>query len=263
MKKSFAVALSFVFLLFAPLRALAIDYSDIWWNPAENGWGVNIAQSDNFIFATFFVYGPNNQPIWYAGNLAADGNGNYTGGLYSTMGTYFGTVPYNPGQPPPTQVGVATFSPTAPDTAVLSYNVGGVNVVKNIQRQTLTTIALGGSYTGGQGGAYSGCTNSGNNFGYKDTFDLEVTQPGDGTATFAFSYASGLSCTLSGTLQQKGMLYSIPNASYSCDDGMNKLNTSASLSEIKATSLGIEGVLAAPSVDGGCREDATFSGVLL
>ena len=33
--------------------------------PSESGWGVNFVQSDNFIFATFFIYGPNNQPIWY------------------------------------------------------------------------------------------------------------------------------------------------------------------------------------------------------
>ena len=258
MHKRVAVVLSSFFLLLMPLRALAIDYSDIWWNPAESGWGVNIAQSDNFIFATFFVYGPNNLPIWYAGNLGADGNGNYTGGLYSTTGTYLGTVPYNPAQFVATQVGVATFSPTAPDTAVLSYNVGGVNVVKNIQRQTLTVIALGGKYSGGQVGAYSGAScNLGN---YVDHFDVQVTQPGDGTATFMFTYEdSGLNCTLSGTLHQKGMLYSIPNASYSCSDG---LNTNASLSQIKATSLGIEGVLAAPSVGSGCREDATFSGAL-
>jgi hypothetical protein len=152
---------------------------------------------------------------------------------------------------------MATFAPRAADTAVLTYNVGGVNVVKNMQRFTLTAIGLGGKYSGGQAGTYSGssCT-----FGnYKDYFELQVTQPGDGTATLVFDFVSGLSCTLSGTLQQTGLLYSIPNATYSCSTG---LNTNATLSQIKATSLGIEGVLAAPSVGSGCREDASFSGVL-
>ena len=257
MRIRLTIIVSSLFLLFAPLRALAIDYSDIWWNPSEPGWGVNIAQSDNFIFATFFVYGPNNMPIWYAGNLSKDSNGNYTGGLFTTTGTYLGTVPYNPSQFVATQVGVATFSPTAADTAVLSYNVGAVNVVKNIQRQTLTVIALGGTYSGGQVGAYSG---SGCNLGnYVDYFDAQVTQLNDGSATLVFSFVSGLTCTLSGTLLQAGMLYSIPNANYSCSDG---LNTNASLTQIKATSLGIEGILAAPSVGGGCREDAVFSGAL-
>jgi hypothetical protein len=248
-----------VLLSSAALGAHAADYTDIWWNPAENGWGVNLVQSDNFIFATFFVYGPNNQPIWYAGNLNADGIGNYTGGLYLTTGTYLGTVPYNPAQWGVTQVGTATFTPTAADTGVLSYNVGNVTVTKNIQRQTLTGIALGGAYVGGQGGAYTACTNSGDNFVYKDYYDLQVAQA-NGNVTFTFDYSGGLSCTLSGTLTQNGQLYRVNNASYMCSDG---LNTNASMWEIKATSLGIEGRFAAPSVALGCREDASFSGALL
>ena len=154
-------------------------------------------------------------------------------------------------------MGTATFAPQTADTAVLTYNVVGVNVAKSMQRFTLTVIALGGNYSGGQAGTYSG---SGCNFGnYKDYFELQVTQPGNGTATLVFDFVGGLSCTLSGTLHQTGLLYSIPNAIYSCSTG---LNTNATLSQIKATSLGIEGVLAAPSVGGGCREDASFSAVL-
>jgi len=244
-------------LLLAPLSAAATDYSDIWWNPSENGWGVNIAQSDTFIFATFFVYGPNNQPIWYAGNLTDDGHGNFSGGLYATVGTYLGTVPYNPAQFAATQVGTATFTPTAADTGVFTYNVGMVAVVKNVQRQTLTPIVIGGTYSGGQAGAYSG---SQCNFGsYKDYFDLQVTQQ-NGSASFVFSFVSGLSCTLAGTLQQQGKLYSIANATYTCSTG---LNTHASMSEIKATSLGIEGLFHAPSVGSNCAEDAQFSAVLM
>lgn len=244
-------------LLLAPFSAMATDYSDIWWNPSESGWGVNLAQSDKFIFATFFVYGPDNQPTWYAGNLNADGNGNYTGGLFATNGPYFGTVPFDPSKSSVSQVGIATFTPTAPDTGTLTYNVGGVAVVKNIQRQTLTTITLGGMYSGGQQGGYSGssCTLG----DYTDHFDLQVAQPGDGTVTLSFAYSGNLTCTIAGALQQKGQLYSIPNATYACSTG---LNTNASITELKATSLGIEGRLAAPSVGGGCREDATFSAAL-
>ena len=258
MQRTVALALFSLLLLVVPLRGQATDYTDLWWSPGENGWNLTVTQSDTFIFATIFVYDANKQPIWYVGNLANDGNGNYTGGLYATTGTYFGTVPYDPSQFHVAQVGTATFSPQSADTAVLTYNVNGVNVTKNMQRFTLTTIRLGGKYSGGQAGSYSGagCSGAGN---YTDHFDVQVDQPGNGTATFSFVYIGGLVCTLSGSLQQKGMLYSIPSATYSCSDG---LNTNASLSQIKATSLGIEGVLAAPSVGGGCREDAAFSGVL-
>ncbi len=77
------------------------------------------------------------------------------------------------------QVGTASFQPTTPYTANLIYVVTNgptaVTVSKAIQRQTLTTIGLGGTYTGGQAGAYSGssCTNS---FAYTDTFGLNTTR---------------------------------------------------------------------------------------
>jgi len=64
---------------------------------------------------------------------------------------------------------------------------------------------------------------------------------------------------LSGTLEQHGQQCRIPSATYTCSDG---LNATARLSEIKATALGIEGRLFAPSLGGGCQESATFSAVL-
>ena len=239
------------------LSAQAADYTDIWWTPPEDGWGVNFVQSDSFIFATFFIYGPDNKPTWYTGQMTADGLGHYTGGLYLSTGTYFGTVPFDPAQKGITQVGTLTFTPTAADTGVLTYNVGTVVVTKNIQRLTLTRIALGGNYTGGQAGAYSMCTSAGDNFQYKDNFDASVAQTST-SATFTFNYTSGINCTLSGNLVQNGQLYSIPSATYVCDTG---LSTTASMSQIKKTQQGIEGVFAAASVGLGCREDAAFSAV--
>ena len=79
-------------------------------------------------------------------------------------------------------------------------------MTKTIQRQTLKTITLAGTYTGGQAGTYSGCGNSGSNGSYKDNFDVQVTQFDNGSATFQFAYTSGLSCAMSGTLAQYGPL---------------------------------------------------------
>jgi hypothetical protein len=251
-----------VLLSFAAIGARAADYTDIWWNPAENGWGVNLVQSDNFIFATFFVYGPNNQPIWYAGNLNADGLGNYTGGLYLSTGTYFGTVPYNLAQWSVTQVGTATFTPSTAYTGVLTYSVGGVTVTKNIQRQTLTAIALGGSYVGGQSGEYVSCPDTSLNATYIDTYTtLSVSQSPASVATFTFNYdLANAMCTMSGTLEQHGQLYTIPNATYQCTGGLN-FNETATMYEIKATAQGIEGRFTSNLSDG-CTENAWFSAVL-
>ena len=82
----------------------------------------------------------------------------------------------------------------------------------------------------------------------------------NGSATFTITYSGGLTCTFAGTYQQNGQYYRIANASYTCSDG---LDTTATMSEIKATSLGIEGRYFAPSVGDGCTENATFSAVLV
>ena len=246
------------------LPAFATDYSDMWYLPAESGWGVNLTQNENVIFMTFFLYGPDAKPTWYVAIAYEDANGNFAGNLYSTVGTYFG-LPWNPADHPPAAlVGTASFVPASPYAGMLTYTlINGPTVVKSIERQTLTTIDLSGNFTGGQAGGYSGCSDPGGNYLYKDTFDLQVTQSA-GTVVLTFAYPSAssaaLTCTLSGALVQSGQLYSVPSATYQCDDG---LNTTASLSEIKRTSQGIEGKFAAPSVGGACREDATFSAVNL
>jgi len=64
---------------------------------------------------------------------------------------------------------------------------------------------------------------------------------------------------MSGRLEQFGQLYRITAANYACSDG---LNTNASIGELQATGLGLEGRFSAPAVGGGCREDARFGAVL-
>jgi hypothetical protein len=254
-------------LLFATaLRAGASDYTDIWFNPSEQstgggGWGVNVVQSDAFLFLTFFVYGPDNKPTWYVAGLTRNANGNFNGPLYATTGTYFG-APWNPADGAGSaQVGTATFQPTGAYTANLSYTfTAGPTVVKAIQRQSLTSIPLDGSYNGTQVSNYSN-TNCMGRGSFFDRFFLVATQPTATTLTFSFNYNdSGLTCTLSGTFQQLGQLYRVPTSSYACSDG---LSTTAAIEEIKATTFGIEGRFTAPNVGGGCREDSTFSAVLL
>ena len=239
--------------------AEAADYSDIWWNPTESGWGVNFAQNENFIFATFFIYGPNSAPTWYTGQMSLSG-AVYTGPLYATTGPYFGVVPFNPAQVTIAQVGTVTFQPTAADVGTLSYNVGAVSVTKTIQRQTLTTIALSASYRGGLVKAVSACANPGLN-GKLDQFtDINVTQLGNNQVEFDIFLAGGAICTLAGTLQQFGQLYRVLDAFYSCSNGLS-INTTATMYEIKATAQGIEGRWLA-NIGGGCVESATFSAVL-
>ena len=44
----------------------AIDYSDLWWNPNESGWGLNVVQhASRNIFAVWFTYDANASPRWF------------------------------------------------------------------------------------------------------------------------------------------------------------------------------------------------------
>jgi hypothetical protein len=247
-------------LLAAPLPAAATDYTDIWYIAKEAGWGVNLVQADDVLFVTFFIYGPNNQPTWFVAIMSRDSNGNFAGNLFSTVGPYFGG-PWDPALYSPTLAGTASFVPASPYTGTLRYTpINGPNVEKSIERQTLQTIALGANYIGGQTGTYTSCTDGSLNGSYNDTYNLSVTHA-NGVATLIFYYnAVAATCTMAGTLDQRGQLYRIAPASYSCTGDL-QVNATATMEEIKATAQGIEGRFSA-NLNNGCQESAQFSAVL-
>ncbi len=237
--------------------AAATDYTDIWYNSAEPGYGFNVVQSDNFMFMTFFVYGSDNRPTWFTAQVNQDSSGNFNGTLFAFMGTYFGIpwIGYTGGP-----VGTVSFQPTGPYTARLVYTVTGVaTVTKNIQRQPLTPITIGGSYTGGLHLSQTGCPNSGTG---TINVDINVTQSANnlGPTSIVFNYPAGLVCTFTGNLTAWGKLYQMSSATYTCN-GTPPRNTTARLDEIAATAHGIEGTWSAP-VESGCTESGTFGAVL-
>jgi hypothetical protein len=43
-----------------------VNYTDLWWDPQRSGWGVMIThRPDGTLFAAWFDYGRNGQPVWY------------------------------------------------------------------------------------------------------------------------------------------------------------------------------------------------------
>jgi len=61
MKRLLALAAA-AFALPALASTHSTDYTDLWYLPAESGWGVNVVQQNDIVFATFFVYGPDGTP---------------------------------------------------------------------------------------------------------------------------------------------------------------------------------------------------------
>ena len=252
-----AAALMALALVATPVAAARTDFTDLWWNPAEPGWGVNLVQAQTFLFATFFVYGPGNQPVWYTGEMSRNAAGAYAGPLYVTTGTAF-NAPANPAHKSARQVGDVTFTPSAATTGTLSYTVDGVVVTKLVQRQTLQTIPLGDSFIGGLVSQWSGCTDPNVNSSVRRHMNLRVTQVAADRKLELDVDLNGTSCTVTGTYVQQGQLYTMPGATYYCSNG---LTTTADVSELRSTARGIEGRWSA-STGGGCTESVTFSAVL-
>src|SRR6266851_2661215 len=122
-------------LLTASAPAAAADYTDIWFNPSESGWGLNVVQSDTFLFMTFFIYGADNKPTWFTAQVNQDASGNFNGALFASTGTYY-ILPWV--GVTTAAVGSASFQPQGPYTAKLVYSVNGVGTVtKTLQRQQL------------------------------------------------------------------------------------------------------------------------------
>src|SRR5438067_4143148 len=125
-----------VVLLLLSVRVQAVEYTDVYYNPNESGWGVFLVQSDTTQFLAFFIYGPDGKPTWYVAIITNDGTGNYTGSLFATTGTYF-AAPWQGDVV--SAAGTVSFKPTDAYHATLTYTVNGIGtVVKAVQRQTLT-----------------------------------------------------------------------------------------------------------------------------
>ena len=96
--------------------------------------------------------------------MSVDSNGVWSGPLYQTTGTFLGN-PWNSNDRSTTQVGTVTFNPSTSYAGTLTYNVNSTNVTKQITRQTLKAIPLGGNYSGAYLSIYSNCNDPGLNGG--------------------------------------------------------------------------------------------------
>jgi lysyl endopeptidase len=112
------------------------DYSDLWWNPAESGWGLNIVQhASRNIFATWFTYADGPRPMWFTlpGGTWTSAN-TFTGSVYSTSGPA-ANAGFDPSRVRATQVGSATLTFSDTNNGTFSYTINGASGAKAISRQ--------------------------------------------------------------------------------------------------------------------------------
>jgi hypothetical protein len=118
-----------------PVVNPAFDFSDLWWNPDESGWGLNLVQHETHqVFAVMYTYEAPNRPLW----LVIPG-GTWTSGLQFSGTIYRVTGPlasaFDPTKVNVRPVGTATLTFSDRDNGVFSFTIDGAQVTKTITRQ--------------------------------------------------------------------------------------------------------------------------------
>ena len=112
------------------------DYSDLWWNPAESGWGLNIIQhASRNIFAVWYTYGIDARPTWFTvpGGTWTSTN-TFTGAVYATSGPAANGA-FDPARVRANPVGTATLTFSDANNGTWTYDINGTSGTKVISRQ--------------------------------------------------------------------------------------------------------------------------------
>lgn len=173
-----------------------IDRTDLWWNPAESGWGLTLAQHGNNVFGAWFTYGPSGQPTFIVmPGVQAQSADAFTGTLYTTTGPAYNAATFDPAQVRVTAVGTATVHFTG-DTATFAATLNGVTQVKTITRQpfggptTPPLPAIDNRVEDSSGVAFSGSwTRSDSSWGWSGGSAMQSTTAG-ATASITFTGTS-------------------------------------------------------------------------
>ena len=126
------------FFAIVPICNAQANYTALWWNPSEAGWGVNVNHQSNTLFATLFTYDEVGRPMWLvmsSGDLQA-GTSTFVGDLFRTTGARFNTTPFPPlTAANVTKVGTMTLAFNSVNSGTLTYVYNGTTVTKAIQPQ--------------------------------------------------------------------------------------------------------------------------------
>jgi hypothetical protein len=187
------------------------DATDLWWNAAEAGWGVNVIHQNDVLFLTFFAYSASRNPVWYsASDVRYEGNANgfavYQGALYETHGPWYADF-FDPATVTYRQVGTVLFRMTSIGTATLIYTADGRTISKELTRFTWRINEVGGQYLGNQVGNYSNCPSALDNKYVEEPVRLVLTQTA--SSLTIQSTGNNATCSLSGAYRQEGRMGSM------------------------------------------------------
>jgi len=239
-----------------PVRATAFstDQSDLWWNPAESGWGIQLVQRGSVIFATMFVYGASGTPAWYVATMNATGTLLWSGDLYATTGPWFGMVPFDAASVMPRKVGSMTWSAPDVDAGTLTYTVDGVAVAKNLVRQFIANDDFSGTFIGAIHETLTACTNPAKNGTFEDFATIALTQNAL-DLSFTLTSQMGIACTFAGTLSQNGR-FGAATGTTNCSGKINPTTLSSIAIGINSIVTHFDGT----DMSNGCVTTGYFAG---
>ena len=235
------------------LTCRAGDFTDLWWNPAQSGWGMNIVHQGDTSFITLFVYGPDGQPTWYSASDARayayspGGLPYFAGTLHRTTGPWHGGT-FDPREVRLVVVGSISIEPLAKDRLRVTYEVNGRSTTVELVRASLAIPETGYYYYGTltlreslPGQVPYGTAR------YNGDFTFEIEQ---GRATMRFTDASNRQCVYSGPYSQAGKFSSVAG-SFTCGASPSAPTRSGSftVTDMEFTSHGMTGMLRTTAAD--------------
>ena len=207
-----------------------VNYTDLWANSQEPGWGLSIDQQSDVLFGTLFIYDKGSQASWYSVTFAYNSTGpngavSYSGPLFQTTGPALGQ-PYDPALLRYRQVGTATLEFGDAAHAILTYTIDGAAAAKQISRLTFAPNSILGTYIGStQDVTYDCKTASRNGLVTTDPGQFSITQDQDGIV-MRFP-----TCTVTnGVYTQTGQIGTV-DAIYSCPGVSGEIKFSTLQSE--------------------------------
>ena len=250
--------------LFLPLPAFSAnpfmtDASDLWWNPAESGWGVNIIEQSNILFATFFVYSPDGRAHWYVAsdmecpNTPADAQMICQGALFETTGPVVGPG-FDPNAVIRRQVGDAKFFYSRSTGGQFDFTIDGVTTSKSVTRQTWAVNDINGMYNAARvTHAQNGCADPGVT-ATQPLGTMTVSQSGSGATITTHLDTPAYTCTYSGSFSQSGRFGAV-SGNFTCSDGTSG---PFNLTGIEVSQQGFLGHI--EQVSGGCAMVGNLGG---
>ena len=122
---------------FASSGAGAATFQGLWWGGAtQSGWGLSIAQQGETLFATWFTYDADGNPVWlYMPGATRLGDGHYSGALYRTTGgPWPSQVPYDGSMTKVVAAGTLELTFSGANAGSMTAVVNGQRVSMPIER---------------------------------------------------------------------------------------------------------------------------------